>query len=459
TVLAIAVIMTAAHAKMAAVIFGVIVPVLVIATIRYRSASTAAYDDVRDRISAVLDDLTETLSGIRTVTAHDRSPENIERHESLVAEHRRANLVTARIGALFGSVGETLGILGQVAVLGVGGLLVRDGQMSLGVLFSFLLFLNLLFAPVQQLVQLYTTYQQGQSSVTKLADLLEVQPSVTEAPDATELAAIEGRIELQSVDFDYGEAVGEQAATVLSEMDLAVEAGETLVIVGPTGAGKSTVAKLVARFYDPTAGAVCIDGTDLRTVTLESLRRQLGVVPQEPFLFHGTIRENLLFARPDADDEELDEACRAVGIAEVIERMPEGLDTPVHERGVSLSAGERQLLSLTRAFLARPRVLILDEATSNIDPAAEAKVESALDVLLEGRTAVVIAHRLATAQRADRIAVVDRPAPGIGARVVELGTHSELLAAGGRYSEMFATWERHLESGVEVDAGQGSVDG
>ena len=453
TVVAIAGIMLATDFRLAALILGVIVPVLVIATIRYRSASTEAYDDVRDRISNVLDDLTETLSGIRTVTAHDRSAENIERHESLVAEHRRANLVTARIGALFGSVGETLGILGQVAVLGVGGLLVRDGQMSLGVLFSFLLFLNLLFAPVQQLVQLYTTYQQGQSSVSKLAELLDRRPSVLEAPDATDLPPIEGRIELHSVDFDYGEGVGEQSTTVLEGLDLAVEAGETLVVVGPTGAGKSTVAKLVARFYDPTSGRVCIDGTDLRSVTIESLRRQLGVVPQEPFLFHGTIRDNLVFARPDAGDEELAEACRAVGIDDLIERLPDGLDTAVHERGVSLSAGERQLLSLARAFLARPRVLILDEATSNIDPAAEAKVEAALDVLLEGRTAVVIAHRLATAARADRIAVVDRPAAGTGARVVEIGTHAELVGLGGRYSEMYATWERHLDDPADPPPG------
>jgi ATP-binding cassette subfamily B protein len=453
TVVAIAGIMLATDFRLAALILGVIVPVLVIATIRYRSASTEAYDDVRDRISNVLDDLTETLSGIRTVTAHDRSAENIERHESLVAEHRRANLVTARIGALFGSVGETLGILGQVAVLGVGGLLVRDGQMSLGVLFSFLLFLNLLFAPVQQLVQLYTTYQQGQSSVSKLAELLDRRPSVLEAADATDLPPIEGRIELHSVDFDYGEGVGEQSTTVLEGLDLAVDAGETLVVVGPTGAGKSTVAKLVARFYDPTSGRVCIDGTDLRSVTIESLRRQLGVVPQEPFLFHGTIRDNLVFARPDAGDEELAEACRAVGIDDLIERLPDGLDTAVHERGVSLSAGERQLLSLARAFLARPRVLILDEATSNIDPAAEAKVEAALDVLLEGRTAVVIAHRLATAARADRIAVVDRPAAGTGARVVEIGTHAELVGLGGRYSEMYATWERHLDDPADPPPG------
>ena len=444
TVVAIAGIMLATDIRLAAIILCLIVPVLVLSTIRYRSASTTAYNDVRDRISNVLDDLTETLSGIRTVTAHDRSAENIERHDSLVGRHRAANLVTARIGALFGSVGETLGVLGQVAVLGVGGLLVRDGQMTVGVLFSFLLLLNLLFAPVQQLVQLYTTYQQGQASVTKLADLLDQQPSVVESPDATLLPPIEGRIELDSVDFDYGSSVGEPGAAVLEGLDLTVGAGETLVVVGPTGAGKSTVAKLVARFYDPTGGSVRIDGTDLRSVTIDSLRHQLGVVPQEPFLFHGTVRDNLVFARPDASDDDLSEACRAVGIDDLVARMPAGLDTAVHERGVSLSAGERQLLSLARAFLARPRVLILDEATSNIDPAAEAKVEAALDVLLEGRTAVVIAHRLATAARADRIAVVDRPHPQAGAMVVEHGTHEELLALGGRYSEMYATWERHL---------------
>jgi ATP-binding cassette subfamily B protein len=310
--------------------------------------------------------------------------------------------------------------------------------MTLGTLFAFLLYLNLLFAPVQQLVQLYTVYQQGRSSVSKLADLLATPPDVLEAVDAEPLARIEGRIELRGVDFAYPDG-----PLVLDGLDLLVEAGETMVIVGPTGAGKSTVAKLIARFHDPSSGAVRIDGTDLRTVTLASLRHQLGVVPQEPFLFHGTVRDNLLFARPDASDDDLHDACRAVGIAELIERLPEGLDTPVHERGVSLSAGERQLLSLGRAFLARPRVLVLDEATSNLDPAAEARIEQALDLLLEGRTAVVIAHRLATARRADRIAVIDRPAEGVGAKVVELGTHDELIALGGRYTAMYATWERH----------------
>jgi ATP-binding cassette subfamily B protein len=221
-----------------------------------------------------------------------------------------------------------------------------------------------------------------------------------------------------------------------------VEPGEVLALVGPTGAGKSTVAKLVTRFYDPQQGRVLIDGHDLRDVTLHSLRSQLGVVPQEPFLFHGTIRDNLLFARPDASDDDVRAAAEAVGLDEVAARMPAGLDTPVFDRGASLSAGERQLIALARAMLARPRVLVLDEATSNVDMQSEARIERALDHILGGRTAIIIAHRLATARRASRIAVVD------GGQVVEIGTHDDLVARGGRYAEMFATWTRGAQPGA-----------
>ena len=474
TVVIIAGLMLSLDLRLGLIILLAVVPVLMGTSLWYRRASTRAYDDVRDRISDVLSDLQESLSGVRTVAAFDRGRRNTEHHAELAGDYYSANLVTARIGAIFGSVGETLGILGQVVILGVGGLMVRNGDLSLGRLFSFLLFLGMLFAPVQQLVQLYTTYQQGRSSVSKLAELLASTPGVLEARDARTLPGIEGRIELRDVHFAYrtgdaddadgadgadgadrpdaphgGDEVGDDGGAefgpeVLGGLDLVVEAGETLAVVGPTGAGKSTVAKLVARFYDPTSGAVLIDGIDLRTVTLRSLRQQLGVVPQEAFLFHGTVRDNLCFARPEAGDDEVMEACRAVGIDDLVARLPEGLDTPVHERGVSLSAGERQLLGLGRAFLARPRVLILDEATSNLDPSAERRVERALDNLLEGRTAMVVAHRLATARRADRIAVIDRPGPGRAAVVVELGTHDELISLGGRYASMYATWEQHL---------------
>jgi ATP-binding cassette subfamily B protein len=223
---------------------------------------------------------------------------------------------------------------------------------------------------------------------------------------------------------------------VLHDVSLVIEPGETVAFVGTTGAGKSTIAKLVTRFHDPTQGVVRIDDHDLREVTLHSLRTQLGIVPQEPFLFHGSIRDNITFARPDADDDEVADALEAVGLDDLVARLPAGLDTPCHERGSSLSSGERQLMALARAFLARPRVLVLDEATSNLDLRSESKIEHALDNLLEGRTAVLIAHRLATAMRADRIAVVD------GGRIVEFGTHEELVALNGNYAELFATWQR-----------------
>ena len=411
----------------------------------YRKRSTVGYDRVRDRLSLVLADLQENLAGVRTVAAFDRGRRNASHHEALAGDYLEANLVTARTGAIFGSIGELLGVLGQVLILAIGGMQVRSGDLSLGRLFSFLLFLGLLFAPVQQLVQLYTTYQQGRSSSRKLAELLAESPSVVEAPDAHPLPAIEGRLELRDVGFAYrSDASGGTGPQVLDHFDLVVEPGETLAIVGPTGAGKSTVAKLVARFYDPTSGAVLVDGVDLRAVTIASLRRQLGVVPQEPFLFQGTVRDNLIIGAPDASDAELDRACREVGVDELVARLADGYDTPVHERGVSLSAGERQLLGLARAFVARPRVLILDEATSNLDAQSERRVEAALDTLLEGRTAIVVVHRLSTARRADRIAVVDRPDGGGAAHVLELGTHDELVAADGRYAAMWRRWESHL---------------
>jgi ATP-binding cassette subfamily B protein len=230
------------------------------------------------------------------------------------------------------------------------------------------------------------------------------------------------------------------ATPVVRDIDLRIRAGETVAFVGPTGAGKSTLAKLIPRFYDPTEGRVLIDGHDIRQVTIDSLRRQLGVVPQEPFLFAGSLRYNIAFARPDAADDEVWEAVRAVGLADVVERMPEGLDTIVHERGQSLSSGERQLIALARAFLAHPRVLVLDEATSNLDLASETKIEAALDRLLEARTAVLIAHRLTTAMKADRIVVVDQGG------IVEVGSHRELVGRGGRYAAMYATWISHVDA-------------
>jgi ATP-binding cassette, subfamily B, bacterial len=307
--------------------------------------------------------------------------------------------------------------------------MVLHHQLQIGALVTFFLYVNRFFQPIQLLVQQYNAYQQGQASVLKLRTLMESEPSVLESPDAVDLPEIRGEIRFDHVSFGYDPAV-----PVLDDIDLTIEPGETVAFVGATGAGKSTMAKLVTRFYDPTAGRVLIDGFDLRQVTLTSLRSQLGVVPQEPFLFAGTIRDNISFARPGAPDDAVWEAVHKVGLTELIQQLPYGLDTAVHERGQSLSSGERQLIALARAFMAQPRVLVLDEATSNLDLQSETMIEAALDVLLQSRTAVLIAHRLSTAMRADRIVVV-----GDG-RLLELGSHDELVALGGHYAEMYQTW-------------------
>jgi ATP-binding cassette subfamily B protein len=321
--------------------------------------------------------------------------------------------------------------------------MVVNHTLSIGALVAFFLYLNRFLQPIQLLVQQYNTYQQGQASVNKLRALVDTEPEVREAPEAVELPPIEGEIVFDHLSFGY-----DPDRLVIEDVDLTVHPGETVAFVGPTGAGKSTLAKLVTRFYDPTVGRVLIDGYDLRTVTMHSLRSQLGVVPQEPFLFAGTIGDNIAFARPSASDAEIHEAIDKVGLTDVVDRMPDGLDTVVHERGQTLSSGERQLLALARAFLAHPRVLVLDEATSNLDLQSETKIESALDVLLENRTAILIAHRLSTAMRADRIVVVD-----LG-RIIEVGTHDQLVAAGGRYAEMYATWVRQSDVAEHAPAGQ-----
>ncbi len=412
----------------------IVVPALVIASIWFKRASERGYDRVRDGIANVLADLSESLHGVRIVTAHNRQRHNVIHHRNVVGDYRAANNYTAHVNAVYGPGTQFLGIVGQAILLAVGGEMVLHHSLSVGALVAFFLYLNRFFAPIQLLVQQYNAFQQGNASTLKLRDLVSTEPEVREAPDARELPPIEGEIAFDHVTFGY-----DPRRPVLFDVDLRIAPGETVAFVGPTGAGKSTLAKLVTRFYDPTEGRVLIDGMDLREVTMRSLRSQLGVVPQEPFLFAGTIRDNITFARPDASQEEVDEAVDLVGLRDVVERAPFGVDTVVHERGQTLSSGERQLLALARAFLARPRVLVLDEATSNLDLQSETKIESALDVLLEDRTAVLIAHRLSTAMRADRIAVVD------GGRIAEVGPHDELVARGGRYAEMYETWIRQAE--------------
>ncbi len=439
TMLIVTVVLFFYSVELALITLVLIVPVFTGLSLWFRNASDKGYERVRDGIAGVLSDLSESLSGVRVVTGFNRARNNVLHHRNVTGVYRDANDHTAHLAATYGACTEFWGLLGQAALLLIGGNMVRDGNLSVGALAAFILYLNSFFLPIQSLVQQYNLYQQGQAAITKLDELLKTHPSVEEAASAEPLPPIEGAVSLHRVTFAY-----DPAKPVLHDVDLDIAAGETISLVGPTGAGKSTIAKLVTRFYDPTEGTVAIDGHDLRDVTIDSLRTQLGVVPQEPFLFAGTMRDNIAFARPDATDEDIEEAVRRVGLTDLIDRLPEGVDTPVHERGVSLSSGERQLIALARAFLASPRVLVLDEATSNLDLKSETQVEAGLDAVLEGRTAIIVAHRLSTAMRADRIAVVD------DGRILELGSHDELVARpGGRYAEMFEAWMSHLE--VDAD--------
>jgi ATP-binding cassette subfamily B protein len=434
TMVVITVILFALNVKLALITIALVIPVLTSASLWFRKSSQVAYNRVRDGIANVLGDLSESLHGVRTVAAYSRQRWNIVQHRNIVGDYRDANNYTAQINAIYGPGTQMLGYLSQAALLAIGGNMVIHHQLSIGALVAFFLYLNRFLSPIQLLVQQYNSFQQGQAAVFKLRGLFAIDPSTPEAPAAQELPPIDGEIVFDHVTFGY-----DPAKPVVRDIDLRIRAGETVAFVGQTGAGKSTLAKLITRFYDPTEGRVLIDGHDIGGVTLDSLRRQLGVVPQEPFLFAGSLRYNIAFARPDSTDDEVWEAVNAVGLAEVVERMPDGLDTVVHERGQSLSSGERQLIALARAFLAHPRVLVLDEATSNLDLLSETKIEAALDVLLAQRTAVLIAHRLTTAMKADRIVVID------DGRVVESGSHDELVAEGGRYADMYATWTSHME--------------
>ena len=417
------------NAELALITLALVVPPLTGASLWFRHAADRGYNRQRDTIAAMFADLAESLNGVRVVTAHNRQDRNVVAHREVVGAYRDANDFTGRINAVYGPGTSVIGLIAMAVMLLIGGRMVLRGTLTIGELTAFVLYINAFFQPVQQLVQLYTQYQQAKAAIGKIRGLLTTPSSVVSAGDAVDLPPVLGEIVFDDVTFGYLED-----RPVLSHVDLRIAPGETVACVGPTGAGKSTLAKLVTRFYDPTAGTILIDGHDLRDVTLRSLREQIGVVPQEPFLFAGTLRDNIAFARPGASDEQVWAAIDSVGLRELVERSPEGLDTPLHERGQSVSSGERQLLALARAFLAEPRVVVLDEATSSLDLRSELRVEAALDALLEGRTAILVAHRLSTAMRADRIIVVDDHG------IVESGSHAELVGAGGRYAAMFETW-------------------
>ncbi len=342
-------------------------------------------------------------------------------------------MTTVHLNAAYFPAVELVSAIATVGILLYGGFQVIDGEMSAGVVIAFVLALNGFFDPIQQLSQVYTTYQSGMAALDKIFDLLDVEPDLVDAPGASELGRIRGEIELRDVSFAYAGSGADEIRAV-SHLSLVVPPGQTVALVGSTGAGKSTIAKLVARFYDPTDGAVLVDGQDLRSVTQASLRRQLGIVPQEGFLFSGTIADNIAFGRPDATADEVRAAATAVGAAEFVEGLEHGYDTPVGERGTQLSAGQRQLVAFARALVADPRILILDEATSNVDLHTEGRIEAGLRRLLAGRTSIVIAHRLSTIRQAGRIVVLD------GGEIVEQGTHDELLQAEGAYWRLYRDW-------------------
>ncbi len=430
TLVGVVVILLVLDVKLALVTF-ITFPLIAAASIVFRIVSHGAYRETRERIGAITGYLQETLSGVRVVRSFGQEPRHMKAMTDLNEANREANMRTVFLNASYFPGVELLASVGTAAILLYGGTQAIEGAIQIGTIIAFVGYLTVFFEPIQQLSQLYTTYQQGMAALDKIFDLLDTAPDMVDAPGAIDLETIRGEIEMEGVWFSYADD-GEWA---MEEIDLHVPPGQTLALVGTTGAGKSTFAKLVARFYDPQKGRVLVDGHDLTGVRQQALRRQLGIVPQEGFLFSGSVRENIAFGRPGASLEEIEDAAAAVGATEFIAALPEGIETEVGERGVQLSAGQRQLVAFARALLAEPRILILDEATSNVDVRTEKTIEKGLERLLTGRTAIVIAHRLSTIRRAGKIVVLEH------GRVAEQGSHDELIEAGGPYSRLYGAWE------------------
>jgi ATP-binding cassette subfamily B protein len=401
-----------------------ILPVMILGTAVFRVQSWKAFRQAREAMAEVVAHLQENVSGMRVVQAFTREERSKDQFEGRNRAYRRANARASLLSAVYFPGVELLGSVGLGVVLFYGGLRVVGGEMTVGELVAFVGLLNMFFQPIQQLSQLYSNLQSTLVSLEKVFAVLDTEPDRADLPDAKELDELRGDVEFDGVSFAYGED------KVLDDVGFRIRPGETLAIVGETGAGKSTIVKLLSRFYDPTAGEVRVDGHDLRGVRGSSLRRHMGVVLQDTFLFTGTIGDNIRYSRSDATEEEVVAAAKAVGADDFIRRFPEGYETQVRERGGRLSVGERQLVSFARALLADPKLLVLDEATSSVDLATEARIEKALEKLLAGRTSIVIAHRLSTIRRADRILVL-----GNG-RVIEEGTHDVLLARPSAYRRL-----------------------
>ncbi len=403
-----------------------VLPLMVIATTIFAHYAQRAFRLTRNHIAAVVGDLAENIAGMRVIQAFSQEAKVLVDFDRFNAQNRDANVDAITLSFIFLPTVEFLATVATAVVLWFGGLAVLDQSLTLGVVVAFLAYVSRFFTPIQELSQLYTTMQQAMAGGERVVALLETQPSVADRIDAAPMPPIVGKIELRDVNFAYN-----PDEPVLSDVNLIMQPGQTIALIGPTGAGKSTIANLVARFYDVTDGAVLIDDIDVRAVTQRSLRAQMGLVPQDPFLFSGTIRDNIRFPQIDAPDEAVEEAARMANAHEFIEKLPNGYDTEILEGGSNLSVGQRQLICIARAVLANPRILIMDEATASVDTVTESMIQDALDRLLVGRTAIVIAHRLSTIRSADLICAVR------AGRIVERGTHDELLARGGVYRTLY----------------------
>jgi len=422
----IVVIMISMDPRLALLTF-IILPLILLSTWLFSRQARSAFRETRTRVAAVVGDLAEDISGMRAIQAFAQETTSQERFQRVNVANRDAYINAMSLSFIFLPSIEFLGMVATGIVLFFGGRAVLQGQVTLGVMVAFLSYVTRFFQPVQELSRLYTTLQSAMAGGEQVLRLLDTPASVADMPSAIEMPPIKGRIEFQQVAFSYRE----DAPEVLHELSFVIEPGQTVALVGPTGAGKSSIANLIGRFYEVSDGAVLVDGLDVRQVTQASLRRQVRVVPQDPFLFSRTIAENIRFGDPQASDAQVEQAARMANAHDFIAALPEGYQTRVLEGGVNLSIGQRQLICIARALLVDPSILILDEATANIDTVTETLIQQALDRLLHGRTAVVIAHRLSTVRRADWIFVID------GGRFIEQGTHDDLLAQRGLYYELY----------------------